>query len=511
MARFDEHSRQIVVRIIYDGAATAGKTTNLEQLTHVLTRSRRGELIVPEISRGRTLFFDWLELQGGLIAGHRFRCELLSVPGQQVLRNRRLRLLQRADVVVLVVDSRPEGVAEAQAFLARFPGDIGRGEPVPLVVQANKQDLPGALGPEEVVKELGLRPEIPLVGALASGGAGVRDTALLAMRQAAVIVQEEVLHNGISALPRADETPESLYASMKVLRIEAGAADGPEKADEQPQGRKIREGAELPPPSPCANVPSRHIWPAAMGRDLIRSLPSEAPRLCPELMHKQGKNDGSGKPDTLIYRCGDYCLKTSPRRRYLASETAESALVDLARAKVMLGRLLMPSSVLVLQPDTEGAFWLWTVSPWTPSLRSEMATAEASRSSASLGRALVEYARASFAAMVLLKGHRLVLDINPSNFARHADGVGYTDDDICVGDHLPSLGYAWLKRIDEYASTYDAIEQYVSEIEGRILDEVSAADARALGLVEALDQTKVTSDAGREAKRRLLAASMRCR
>lgn len=502
MARFDRHSGHIVVRIVYDGAATAGKTTNLEQLTRLLTRSRRGELVVPETSRGRTLFFDWLQLQGGLIAGHRFHCELLTVPGQEVLRSRRSHILRTADVVVMVVDSRPEGVADARSILARMPEDVGREAPVPLVLQANKQDMPGALEPEEVARRLELDPSTPLVGALASEGMGVRDTALLAMRQAAMTVQTEVLRTGVALLPPTEDTPESLHASMKTLHIGDVAA-----LDPVPASDVSRSG----PHWPSGDVPSTHIWPAAIGRDVIRGLSLEASEPAPETIHGKGRSDKSAVPSMLVYRSGDFSLKTSQQRSYLSVDEAEAALVDLARAKVTLGGLLMPQTVLVLQPDADERLWLWTICPRATSLQEEMVAAEAAGSSAALRSALVDFARTSFEAVALLREKQLVLELEPENFARHDDGIGYTHDGIARGTQNEALGASWLRRVDEYASAYDAVEQYISEIESRIPEAISANDAAAWGLVEVLNRTPVASDAGREAKRRLAGATRRCR
>lgn len=154
MASFDPKLSQCVGRVVYDGAGNAGKTTNLAVLHSLLPEGRRSALSTPKTTQGRTLFFDHLVLEGGRVAGHGFRCELWTVPGQQVVRRRREFLLWRADVVVFVVDSRPSGVSKASAQLRELFAQFGPRCP-PLVVQANWQDAEGALEPEAVAASFG--------------------------------------------------------------------------------------------------------------------------------------------------------------------------------------------------------------------------------------------------------------------------------------------------------------------------------------------------------------------
>lgn len=602
MATFDEEKKQIVVRIVYDGAGTAGKTTNLERLTEVLTRSRRGELHISESSQGRTLFFDWLQLEGGLIAGHRYRCELLTVPGQRPLRRRRAHLVQSADVVVLVVDSSDAGVAEGAAMLQTLNEMIAdRG--IPILVQANKQDLPAARTPQEVVAALGLPADTVHIGAVAQEGNGVRDTALLAMRLAAEACQQQVLQEGVAQLSAAIDDPECLREEMRALRIEArdserpamvepdqvvAAAEsgasaaafgtqvhvvanvGPEGSNggraalavRSPEGsaqERLREALRIRPQSgpmpvgtlsrvrdepaaseevkgsqnametggalsgrgvfedgamparPTDDVPSRHIWPSTMGRRILGSLAEVSIDLCTHLTHKQGKQDGSGKPDTMVFRGGDWCLKTSPRRRYRTPSEAEEALMNLARSKVLLGPMLMPSTVLSAQPGGDGMYWLWTLAPWRPSLRSDMAAAEEVTSEPELSKALDAYARASLLALHLLLRNEIVLDVNPSNFTGARGAYFYLDDDIGIGTRIPSLGHAWLQRLEEYSAFPTALEHYVATLERGLVDALRVSDVERCGLREELQQTPIKSALQQDAKERLLQALRQCR
>jgi signal recognition particle receptor subunit beta len=97
----------------------------------------------------RTLFFDFLPLELGVVAGFTTRFQLYTVPGQVYYASTRRLVLQGADGVVFVADSRRrqleenvESMQDLHANLAELGLDPRR---VPLVVQYNKQDLPREL------------------------------------------------------------------------------------------------------------------------------------------------------------------------------------------------------------------------------------------------------------------------------------------------------------------------------------------------------------------------------
>ncbi|NUQ79603.1 MAG: hypothetical protein HUU21_39360, partial [Polyangiaceae bacterium] len=208
MALFDSEQQKIILRVVYDGAERAGKTTNVTQLCGFFSTLRRSDVFSPEVRDGRTIYFDWMQLEAGLIAGHRIRCQLLTVPGQSGLSRRRWQLLKTADVVVFVCESTPEGIEIARPMfnLVRDYLQSLTHVEVPLVLQANKQDVPGALSPHAVAAALGFERGGMLVGAQASEGVGVRDTVVLAIRAAANVAERLVLDQGVDALAGSEET-----------------------------------------------------------------------------------------------------------------------------------------------------------------------------------------------------------------------------------------------------------------------------------------------------------------
>lgn len=216
MAFFDVSTGELVVRIVYDGLGTAGKTTNLRALHAAFpSRTQQGVRTPGESNTGRTLFFDWLDLAAGHLDDWPLRCQILTVPGQFVYASRRFHLLQEIDGVVLVCDSRPSGV-EAGRLAAVFLKESLRMaglEGTPIVLQANKQDVTGALSVEEVRAALpGLATEV--IGAVATTGEGVRWTLLATLDLVRQRVRSIIQAQGVEALTKQTSTIEELHATL---------------------------------------------------------------------------------------------------------------------------------------------------------------------------------------------------------------------------------------------------------------------------------------------------------
>jgi mutual gliding-motility protein MglA len=219
MAFFDPAHGAITLRIVYDGLGTAGKTTNIRQVHDLFTLSRRGNVFVPEEHRGRTLFFDWLELEVGFVDEHRLRCQVLTVPGQFAYVQRRWQLLRSPDAIVAVCDSTPAGVVRSR-YAMRFLTAMLESEgttAVPLLVQANKQDLPDALRAPALAEALGLAPSVSVIEASAASGAGVRETFMRAMQAARERVRVQLAHSGLQSLERRSESAEEVYQQMRAV------------------------------------------------------------------------------------------------------------------------------------------------------------------------------------------------------------------------------------------------------------------------------------------------------
>lgn len=572
MAAFDSRLSQIVIRIVYDGPGMAGKTTNLNAMTALFTPARRSEVYTPATAHGRTLFFDYIQLEGGLIAGHRYRCELWTVPGQCVLRPRREFLLRHADVAVLVVDSRPEGVEAAKGMVDSYYHRLERAA-TRLVVQANKQDCQGAMPPERIREALKLPAATPVIGAEADKGKGVRETTLLAMRCAAVLLQPAVLKHGPESLGEDLSPPEAVYGQMKVLHLSALAtrlpgeksvgstssarpaaeratgengatpptspevsgprAQPPTPAPERATGEPapptavhlLRPRAERdaearthektatarPPRLPEPGSKSLQLWPPLKGRNTLARVPLATAKAVPPAA-ASSVNRLDGEP-TIVYRAGDWLLRTTSSRQFKDQKAAYSALVQLARHCTLLTEHLPADTLLALQHGPAGSV-LWSIMPIHASLGQQISRAELSggtRASAQLRLALRHYAAASVAALQLATEQGFVLHVHPDHFAQLEDRWVYLSDEITPGRAIPHIARAWMTPVGQLSQAPAAFASYLEALEDQIAKRLRQQDVCSHRIIEQLGAYPADDDWTREAQLRVLHALGHCR
>ncbi|MGH7702381.1 MAG: GTP-binding protein, partial [Gemmatimonadales bacterium] len=170
-------SREITCKIVYYGPGRSGKTTNLHYIYGRVPESRRGRMVSLATQTDRTLFFDFLPLDLGVISGFTTRFQLYTVPGQIYYDATRKLVLQGTDGVVFVADSQArrmeenlESLQNLQVNLLQQGVDVRQ---FPLVLQYNKQDLPQdlVLTVEEMDDSLNFRG-LRSFGADALRGAG---------------------------------------------------------------------------------------------------------------------------------------------------------------------------------------------------------------------------------------------------------------------------------------------------------------------------------------------------
>lgn len=174
-------TREITCKIVYYGPGRSGKTTNLHYIYEQVPAARRGKMVSLATQTDRTLFFDFLPLDLGSISGFATRFQLYTVPGQVYYESTRKLVLHGADGVVFVADSQArqleeniESMQDLHANLAEHGMDV---RATPLVIQYNKQDLPGELilGAGELDDALNFR-DLPAFTADALHGNGVFET-----------------------------------------------------------------------------------------------------------------------------------------------------------------------------------------------------------------------------------------------------------------------------------------------------------------------------------------------
>jgi len=185
MVVFNYSGREINAKIVYYGPGLSGKTTNLEHIYNKTAPHLRGKMVSMKTKVDRTLFFDFLPIQGGEIAGFNIRFLLYTVPGQVYYNATRKLVLKGADAIVFVADSQSEELAANRESLKNLQENLvehGKDlSDVPLVIQYNKRDLPSALPIERLEEELNKRG-VPSFESVATVGNGVFETLTAATR-----------------------------------------------------------------------------------------------------------------------------------------------------------------------------------------------------------------------------------------------------------------------------------------------------------------------------------------
>lgn len=410
------------VRIVYDGAGGTGKTTNLSSLCHLFATQHTTELYSPGELDGRTLYFDWVKIMAGVVCGFPLMCQIISVPGQTVLTPRRRHLLSTADVVVLVCDSSPAGVERAREGLL-LVDEIGGDRPLPLVIQANKQDQMHALTGADLLARLG-REDAVVVEAIATEGIGVIDTFVTAVRAVSKSIQAQSAQGNLRIAVGRAPGAKALLASLEEQELdpEWAAEMFLEEAqaslliagsfDADPAVVEARRSAA--PMVPQTDVETGFIWPAHTGRQVLATL--AAHDLGDRLVPLDENGDGE-----LV--AGAYLLRTSRSQRYDDREAARQALVRAARERTQLDQLLAPETVLVAQPTRDGAWWLWTIRATVPSLPELYESFPDDRDGLlrSYGVAIVEAVR-------LCLRHDFMVDLEPAGFGMADGAVRYIGD-----------------------------------------------------------------------------------
>ncbi len=179
MSYVNHMSKEINCKIVYYGPGLCGKTANLQ---HVFGKTRpesKGKMISLATETERTLFFDFLPIDLGMVRGFKIRFHLYTVPGQVFYDASRKLILKGADGVIFVADSQPsrieaniESVENLEHNLAAYNVKLAQ---IPYVIQYNKRDLPDVASVEELREALNPL-KVPEFEAAAKAGVGVFET-----------------------------------------------------------------------------------------------------------------------------------------------------------------------------------------------------------------------------------------------------------------------------------------------------------------------------------------------
>jgi signal recognition particle receptor subunit beta len=370
MPIIDSRTGSLSLRVVYDGQPLAGKTTSVRALSERV-RGTRG-FTTPAESDGRTLYFDWLEFNGGEFGGREIRVHVISVPGQIELRHRRNYLVQQADAIVFVADSRDGHFQRSLELFGELMEATRSQEPsIGVVLQANKRDEPTALGisvMREMVKPFG---RVTLIDTIATDGEGIREAFAMALRAALDRAQVLADFGGLVVSELEIRSADQLLASMqeRESNLPELATDWTPQAVRELEyfGSETRDtdGPWSAPGvealfTPDARLPSGYIWPPVEGRAIVHEASQAG------IVPKRASS-------------GDWWDSTGGWRFHSARDAvhrdplvARSELISWARVHTESGGFISPDRALMLASAGPSQFRLWQLVRIFPSLRERL-------------------------------------------------------------------------------------------------------------------------------------------
>ncbi len=301
MVQINFANKEIQCKIVYYGPGMSGKTTNLEVVHKKAPVNAKGDLTSIATEGDRTLFFDFMPLDLGNIAGIKTKFQLYTVPGQVYYNSTRKLVLQGVDGIVFVADSQADKIEEnleaienLRTNLKEYGRDI---ESIPIVFQWNKRDLPTALTVEELNRRLNPLGA-PVFEAVASTGEGVFPTLKALASLVLESINRDKRDSGMGqpaasrAVPRAAAAPVAPAAPRRVGAPQPPAAPAatpsappvaaPPRAPARPAARAtvpVGRPAAPPPPvhAPVAAETATAARPRTMAPPPMKAEPAGRP------------------------------------------------------------------------------------------------------------------------------------------------------------------------------------------------------------------------------------------
>ena len=329
MVFFNYTTMQLTAKIVYYGPGLCGKTTNLQYI-HLKTAARsRGEMVSLETETDRTLFFDLLPLDVGVIGGMKVRLQLYTVPGQVFYNATRKLVLKSVDGVVFVADSQAamedanrESISNLKVNLAEMGLTLDQ---VPMVFQYNKRDLRNIL-PIETMNEI-LNPEgLPCFEAAALHGVGVFETLKGIARLAIAAVRQKVGPDAIwpkspaaaGAVPAVDpsaalEMPALDVTPPRAINPDAlGATPAPERPAEEEEEVELEFAEEDAGVEAVRAVKTRGALDIQAELEKLRAITVAPPRPAPPPPPSAGRNAIERRLQDMI---GTYAARQDYKRK----------------------------------------------------------------------------------------------------------------------------------------------------------------------------------------------------
>jgi signal recognition particle receptor subunit beta len=265
MVQINFANKEIQCKIVYYGPGMSGKTTNLEVVHKKAPQNSKGELTSIATEGDRTLFFDFMPLDLGNIAGIKTKFQLYTVPGQVYYNSTRKLVLQGVDGIVFVADSQAEKIDENIEAIENLRGNLreyGRDiDSIPIVFQWNKRDLPTALPVDELERRVN-PAGAPSFEAVAATGEGVFPT----LKALASLVLESINRDKKDSGVRV---PAAAGATTSVRPAAAAAAGRP--------AARPGPASTAAPAAPPARRPAPATRPAPAAAHAVPVRPAAVP------------------------------------------------------------------------------------------------------------------------------------------------------------------------------------------------------------------------------------------
>jgi signal recognition particle receptor subunit beta len=319
MVVFNYSGREINAKIVYYGPGLSGKTTNLEFVYDKTSPHLRGKMVSMKTKADRTLFFDFLPIEGGEIAGFKIRFLLYTVPGQVYYNATRKLVLKGADAIVFVADSQAEELAANRESLKNLRDNLaeyGKSiDEIPWVIQYNKRDLPSALPVDKLEQELN-PGGAPGFEGVATTGIGVLETLAMATRLVVNNLRKEL---GQDQDEEVDPDGQEISFGMVSERSNAQQAEGQAEDDsstikeatshvpspgEEPSAASATADISCPPSEGVEAAPlvrpAQRGYPALQGEGSEPGLSNQALATCDRKLRIPIKVSGKGKPGHVV-------------------------------------------------------------------------------------------------------------------------------------------------------------------------------------------------------------------
>ncbi len=277
-------ARSVSCKIVYYGPGMSGKTTNIQKVHELTPGASKSDLTSIKTEGDRTLFFDFMSLDLGKVAGMDTRFQLYTVPGQVYYNATRKLVLSGADGVVFVADSSPDRMEANIESWKDLEGNLAeRGtslKDLPVVIQWNKRDVPNALTVADLEKNVNTIGA-PTFHGVACAGEGVLETLKCVCSMVCKTLNAKQLKTASSERPHASAAPAANPAAS-TASAGAGSLSFARRVNSASAASSASAVMDAPPapPAPAApkmTSPAAPEPPKARPRQVeaVTSIPKE--------------------------------------------------------------------------------------------------------------------------------------------------------------------------------------------------------------------------------------------